>query len=145
MQVDRLHAVTLPRLEIISVTATLQVAARALCRPGIGLLIACGKGGMAQGVLTKSDLVRQLALAATPDDLVAPLIGRDVVSCRAEDNVYEVWQMMTVRKLQNVPVLDVDLRPLGVLDIRDAMHALFEAEQYQERALVDYIAGIGYR
>jgi hypothetical protein len=52
---------------------------------------------------------------------------------------------MTVRKLQNVPVLDVDLMPLGILDIRDAMQVLFEHEQYQEQALIDYVTGVGYR
>ena len=34
---------------------------------------------------------------------------------------------MTARKLQNVPVLGVDLKPLGVLDIRVAMEALLES------------------
>ena len=51
---------------------------------------------------------------------------------------------MTARRLQNVPVLGVDREPLGVLDIRDAMQKLLELEQYQERALVEYISGIGY-
>jgi hypothetical protein len=52
---------------------------------------------------------------------------------------------MTARKLQNVPVLGANRKPLGILDIRDAMQALFEYEQFQERVLIDYIAGIGYR
>jgi hypothetical protein len=32
-----------------------------------------------------------------------------------------------------------------VLDIRDAMKALFEQEENQERLLANYIAGIGYQ
>lgn len=50
---------------------------------------------------------------------------------------------MTARKLQNLPVLDVGLKPLGILDIRDAMQVLFDDEQYKEQVLIDYIAGIG--
>ncbi len=145
MRVSRLRDITLPRLEIIALHATLQTAARVLCRPGIGLVIACGNRGRAAGILTKSDLVRHLARAGSPSDPVAPLIGRAIVSCRPEDDIFSVWQMMTARRLQNVPVLDDDLRPLGVLDIRDAMKVIFEAEQHQEQALVDYIAGVGYR
>lgn len=145
MRVGRLRNLTLPRLEIIALRATLQTAARALCRPGIGLVIACGNRGRAAGILTKSDLVRHLARAGSPSDPVGPLIGRTIVSCRPEDDIFSVWQMMTARRLQNVPVLDDDLRPLGVLDIRDAMQVVFEAEQHQEQALVDYISGVGYR
>lgn len=44
-----------------------------------------------------------------------------------------------------MPVLAVDRKPLGVLDIRDAMQVLFEHERFQEQMLFDYIAGIGYR
>lgn len=47
-------------------------------------------------------------------------------------------------RVQNMPVLDADARPLGVLDIRDALKVLFEQEQLQEHMLANYIAGIGY-
>ena len=36
-------------------------------------------------------------------------------------------------------------RPLGVLDIRDALMVLFEQEEQQERLLINYIAGVGYQ
>jgi hypothetical protein len=52
---------------------------------------------------------------------------------------------MTERKLQNIPVLGADRMPLGVLDIRDAMKALYDHMQFEEQMLVDYIAGTGYR
>lgn len=51
---------------------------------------------------------------------------------------------MSARRLQNMPVLGTDSRPLGVLDIRDALEALLENEQYQEQVLVNYISGVGY-
>jgi predicted transcriptional regulator len=72
-------------------------------------------------------------------------MSRPIVCCRPSDEIYSVCQTMTARKLQNVPVLGADSKPLGVLDIRDAMQALFEQEQFQEQMLVNYIAGIGYR
>ena len=52
---------------------------------------------------------------------------------------------MSTRNLQNIPVLDAGTRPLGVLDIRDAMNALFRQEEQLEIMLSNYVAGIGYR
>ena len=52
---------------------------------------------------------------------------------------------MSARRLQNMPVLSTDLKPIGVLDIRDALQALLAQEQYQEQLLVDYVSGVGYR
>jgi hypothetical protein len=52
---------------------------------------------------------------------------------------------MAVRGLQNMPVLSADSAPVGILDVRDALKALFMNEEYQERLLQDYIGGVGYR
>jgi CBS domain-containing protein len=144
MRIDNLGAATSARLAVIGVDATLQTAAFSLSRPGIGLVVVCSDT-RAAGVLTKSDLVRHLAAAGAADAPVALLMSRPFVSCEPDDDVYGVWETMTARKLQNVPVLGANRKPLGILDIRDAMQALFEYEQFQERVLIDYIAGIGYR
>ena len=52
---------------------------------------------------------------------------------------------MGAQNLQNMPVLSADSRPLGVLDIRDALKILFEQEEYQEHLLFNYVAGVGYQ
>jgi hypothetical protein len=52
---------------------------------------------------------------------------------------------MVARSLQNVPVINDGAKPLGILDIRDAMKALFEEEELQERMLFNYVTGVGYR
>jgi CBS-domain-containing membrane protein len=72
-------------------------------------------------------------------------MSRDVVCCGVEDDLYAAWQKMAGRSLQNMPVLDAGAKPLGVLDIRDALKALFEQEEYQERLLINYVAGVGYQ
>ena len=154
MLINNLDAATSARLAVISFDATLRAAALCLSRPGIGLVIVCSDAGAAAGVLTKSDLIRHLSRAGAADapptqpmtlPIVSQLMTRPVVSCEPGDDVYKVWQTMTQRKLQNIPVLGTDRKPVGTLDIRDAMQALFDQEQYQERMLIDYIDGIGYR
>lgn len=145
MRIDNLHMAISARLAIVDINATLQTAAFSLSRPGIGLVVVCDGAGTAAGVLSRSDLVRHLATAGAAGKSVAPAMSRPVIFCGPSDDVHHIWQTMTARNLQNVPVLDASLRPLGILDVRDAMQVLFEQEQIQEQMLVDYITGVGYR
>lgn len=145
MRVDSLVELTGARLSAIGENATLQVAALALSNPGIGLVVVRDGTGAAIGVISKSDLVRHLAWPDPASGSVPGLMSRTVVSCAPQDELRTVWRDMTARRLQNIPVLDHAQRPVGVLDIRDALKALLEAEEMQEHLLADYIAGVGYR
>ncbi|MGY5807382.1 CBS domain-containing protein [Rhizobium sp. LEGMi198b] len=135
---------TSARLMVIDVNATLETAALSLSNPGIGLAVVSGENGKATGVLSKSDLIRHL-MDREPDASVVTLMSRNIVSCDPDDELLAAWQIMVAQRLQNMPVLGADSKPLGVLDIRDAMKVLFEQEQLQEHMLADYITGLGYR
>ncbi|MER9445202.1 CBS domain-containing protein [Mesorhizobium sp. M0340] len=145
MRVDSLHAATSARLAAIDVEAPLRTAALWLSKPGIGLVVVCQRSGEAAGVLSKSDLVRHLANSGPTEASAAALMSRSVVYCGPDDDLHSVWQTMTAQRLQNVPVLGAGPKLLGVLDIRDAMKALYEQEELQERLLVNYIGGVGYQ
>jgi CBS domain-containing protein len=145
MRIDSLHPVILARLMVIDVDAELRSAALLLSKPSIGLVVVCRGSGEATGVLSKSDLVRHLANSGSSEAPVATLMSRSIVSCSPDDDVHSVWQLMAAQGLQNVPVLGADSKPLGILDIRDAMKALFEQEEFQEQQLANYIGGIGYQ
>jgi CBS domain-containing protein len=143
MRIEQLSPLISARLRVIDTQATLQAAALSLTTPGIGLVIVCNGNGGAEGVLSKSDLIRHLADPATTS--VANLMSRDIIAFTPEDEVYAVWRAMAQQRLQNVPILDAGSAPLGILDIRDAMKVLFEHEQYQEQMLSNYVAGVGYQ
>jgi CBS domain-containing protein len=145
MRIDSLFPAISARLAVIGLEASLRAAALPLSRPGIGLVVICGDTGAAGGVLTKSDLIRHFATVGAADTPLTQLMIQPIISCAPNDELYKVWQTMAARKLQNMPVLGAGRKPLGTLDIRDAMQVLFEREQYQERVLIDYIDGIGYR
>ena len=145
MRVDQLNPVISARLMVIDIDATPRVAALSLAEPGIGLVVVCHESGAAAGVLSKSDLIRHLAEPGSSPTTVATLMSPAIVSCGPDDELHSVWETMTVQGLQNVPVLGADGRPLGILDIRDAMKALFEQEELHEHMLTDYIAGVGYQ
>lgn len=145
MYVGQLGSMTSARLTVIGIDATPCAAACSLARPGIGLIVVTGGNGQATGVLSKSDLIRHLADPDLPTTTVAALMSRTIVSCHPDDDLHSTWQMMARKSLQNMPVLGADAKPVGVLDIRDAMKALFEQEELQERLLANYIAGVGYQ
>jgi CBS domain-containing protein len=143
MRIEKLYPMTSARLMVIDVAATLQAAALTLSNPGIGLAVVSEESGKAAGVLSKSDLVRHL-IDREPKATVKALMSRNIISCNPEDDLQAAWQVMVDNRIQNMPVLGPDAKPLGVLDIRDALKVLFEQEQLQEHMLANYIAGIGY-
>ncbi len=145
MRVDTLRPMTTARLAVIAVDATLRTAACALSKPHVGLLVVCDENRRAAGVVSKSDIVRHLTNVGVAEASVATLMSRKIVSCRPDDDLYGTWQSMLARNLQNVPVLGNHSEPVGVLDVRDALKALFEEEEYQERMLFNYVSGIGYQ
>ena len=69
---------------------------------------------------------------------------RDVVVCRPDDLLEDVWKRMKERKLKNIPVVDQDSRPLGVLHARDILQVLLEESRDEESMLRDYVMGVGY-
>jgi CBS domain-containing protein len=113
--------------------------------PRTGLLIVCSENGKAVGVLSKSDLIRHLACPDPEAESIAALMSRNIIACTLEDEVYAVWQKMATQRLQSVPILGADLTPFGILDICDATKALIEQEQFQERMIFNYVAGLGYQ
>jgi CBS domain-containing protein len=145
MRVNQLDPVTASRLMIVDAEATPQAAALLLAKPRIGLVIVCHNDGAAQGVLSKSDLIRHLADPGQAVRTVSALMTRQFVSCTPQDEVHSTWQLMNTQGLQNLPVLDRGSKPVGVLDIRDAMKALYEQEELQEQLLANYVAGVGYQ
>jgi CBS domain-containing protein len=145
MIVERLGAAISARLVAIAAADTIQTAALAFSDRTIGLLVVCDGEGRAMGVLSKSDLVRHLADDEPADTPLSRAMSRDIVYCAANDDLQAAWHVMSEHRLQNMPVLGADSKPVGVLDIRDALQALLEEEQCQEQVLINYISGVGYR
>jgi CBS domain-containing protein len=145
MLVRHLQDRTSPRLAVINHRSSICEAALGLCTPGIGLLVVCDDAGHAQGVLSKSDLVRHLATGHSSDQALQALMSPAMIACAPADDLQAVWKIMMARRLQNIPVLVEGTTPVGILDVRDAMQALFDEEARLEAMLSNYIIGIGYR
>ena len=145
MHVERLLPAAREKLVTIPDDASLTEAANFLYK-GTDLVIVCGSAGLVAGVITKTDIVGQMSRCQGACCTMAASMAmtRDIVVCRPDDFLEDVWKRMKERKLKNIPVVDQDSRPLGVLHARDILQVLLEESQDEESMLRDYVMGVGY-
>jgi CBS domain-containing protein len=147
MFVEALMPATRDRLATIREDAPLIEAAAQLARSRINLVVTCHSDATIAGVITKTDVVRQLSQCQGSGCTTAAslVMTRDVVVCRPGDWLADVWAMMRERGLKHMPVVDKASRPVGVLYARDALELLLQESEADELLLRDYVLGIGYR
>lgn len=123
-----------------------MIEAAKLLRAGTDLVVVCDSAGFLAGVITKTDVVGQVSRCQGASCMTAAslVMARNVLLCRAGDRLRDVWAQMKERSLKNIPVVDQDSRPLGVLNARDALQVLLEEVQDEEALLRDYVMSVGY-
>ena len=146
MFVENMVGAAREKLVAIADDATLIEAAK-LLTSGTDLVIVCDSEGVLQGVVTKTDVVRQISVCqgATCMCPVSTVMARDVALCRVTDRLSDVATLMKERHLKNIPVVDDADRPIGVLTARAVLRILLGDAEYQEAQLIDYVKGVGYR
>lgn len=135
------------RLVTVAQTDSVAQAARLLSNRATSLVVVCDEDGVMRGVVTKSDIVRQIGhcLGGSCSTGVAEVMTRDVVCCEPGQTLDEVWHTMRQRRLRHVPVIDSEQRPLGVLYAHEALETLLKDAENEQDLLRDYVMGIGYR
>jgi CBS domain-containing protein len=130
----------------VAVDARLIEAAKLLTL-GTDIVLALDGEGLVQGVVTKTDVVRQISSCqgAACHAPVSSVMTRDVVLCQEADRLQDVSERMKARHLKNIPVVDGEGRPVAVLTARAVLRLLLGAVEHEEAQLVDYVKGIGYR
>jgi CBS domain-containing protein len=147
MQVERTLPIALQRLVTIRDDALLTDAAKLLDSAHISLVVVCNPDGVMVGIITKTDVVRQIAhcQGSRCTTAVAAVMTRDVTSCHPSDVLQDVLSIMKERGLVHIPIIDQDSRPAGVLNVRDALQVLLGDVEHEQTFIRDYIMGIGYR
>lgn len=135
------------RLAKVSHDAPLMEAARLLAAANINLVIVCDADGSLFGVITKTDVVRQISRCqgSSCTTAASAVMTRQLTACGPNDRLADVWALMKEHGLKHVPVIDAESRPLGVLYARDALQELLKEVEHEELLLRDYVMGIGYR
>jgi len=146
MHVEKILPAASKRLVVVRDDAPLTDAAKLLVEADADLLVACNADKRMAGVISKTDVVRQIARHPESDGrpAVSTVMTRTVVSCGPRDLLHDVWTTMKDRKLKNVPILDQDSRPIGMLNVRDLLEALLEEVEHEEVLLRDYVMSVGH-
>lgn len=146
MQIATILPAAQRRLATIADGAPLLEAARRL-GSGTDLLVVCNDTGQLVGVLTKTDVVKQIGHCQGAGCMARLLLAmtRDVLSCQYDDAVETVWAQMQSRGLKNIPVVDSAGHPIGIVNARDMLQAQLRATSNEEALLRDYVMGVGYR
>lgn len=146
MSIETFLPVARKRLCCIEEGAALMQAARLLEREH-EMLVVCEGDGRIAGVVTRSDVVRRIGVCSGAS-CTAPLnhaLTREVITASPHDDLKQAWKVMQDRGLKNVPVVDGDRRPLGVLNARDVLECLWGEVRHEEELLFNYVMNIGYR
>lgn len=146
MFVEGMLPVAHKRLVTIGDDAPLIDAARLLGGLHADLVVVCSADQLVAGVITKTDVVRQISLCQGSGCTMAAstAMTRTVILCHPSDLLHDVWSIMKERSLKNIPVVGQDTRPMGVLNARDALEALLEEVEYEEVLLREYVMCVGY-
>ena len=147
MLVERILPVALQRLVTVQADALLTDAAARLCETHRALLVVCDPDGVMAGVITKTDVVRQIVRCQGILNTItaATVMTRDVTCCHPSDMLHDVLAIMKDRGFVHIPIVDRDSRPIGVVNARDALQALLREVKDEELLLRAYVMGIGYR
>src|SRR5690606_17176963 len=98
-------------------------------------------GGRLAGVLTKTDIVRQTGrcAGASCTQPVLEVMTRDVTVTHPDEWVHDTWEVMKSGRFKNVPIIDGDRKPLGILNARDVLQALLKEGRDEQALLYDYV------
>jgi CBS domain-containing protein len=145
--VREIVSVARKRLVIVKDDALLTEAARFLDGRHINLVVVCDKAESMVGVVTRTDIVRMIALCegCGCTASVATVMTKDVICFRPSDLLRDVWSTMKERNLLHVPIVDENFKPLGVINARDVLLVLMEKAEFESSMLRDYVMNIGYR
>lgn len=134
------------KLVTIGIEFRIAAAAQTMHNTGVGLLVVCGTNHRVVGVLSKTDIIRQIGRCSGNDCTrkVSAAMSRDVVHCRPNQRLTDVWQTMRDRRLRHLPIVDNRNRPLGVLAAEDALQALLREAEQEEQILFEYVTCVGY-
>ena len=135
------------RLTTIGTETLLVDAAKALSGVQSELIVVCDPDGKTVGVITKADVVRRITHCegAACRTTATAAMTQNVISCRPEDCVSEVWSKMKQHGLRHIPVIDDRSQPLGIINARDALQALLVNATNEVELLRDYVMSVGYR
>jgi len=127
------------QVQTVEPETKLSEATRILGEKKIGAVLVMSTG-LIEGILSERDIVRVLGErgAKALDEPVRAVMTRKVVSCRQNDTVAAIMEMMTMGKFRHLPVIEND-RVVGLISIGDVVKWRVQEYESEQEALREYI------
>jgi len=130
--------------DVISIepTSTMLETAKVLRENKIGAIMVCDKEGKMCGVISERDIVIAIARSGAPilDKAVGDFMTTGVYTCKAEDTIKQVMEVMTSRRIRHLPVVGAGGTIVGMISIGDVVKERMSETEAEAEALKAYIA-----
>ncbi len=112
-----------------------------LTKHRIGALVVTGGSREVVGIISERDIVRLLSNADNNrfENTVASAMTKEVKTCKPEDTIQRVMQVMTAGRFRHMPVVE-NGKLAGVISIGDVVKLRLEEMERESEHLKEYIA-----
>lgn len=127
--------------EIVTITpdATVADLVALMAQHNIGAVIVSSDGSALDGIVSERDVVRHLGDdSAILDRAVSTIMTAEVRTCEGTDDVTELMQLMTDRRIRHVPAL-TDGALTGVVSIGDVVKSRIGELEFERDQLNQYV------
>ncbi len=119
--------------------ATVRDLVAALAEHNVGALIVSSDGSRVEGIVSERDVVRRLHEDDSAlDSAVSEIMTVDVATCKPEDAVIGLMQLMTERRIRHVPVVEGE-RLTGIISIGDVVKSRMSELEFERDQLDSYV------
>lgn len=110
----------------VGIHTTAREAAWKMSEVHTGTLVVTAQNGAPIGILTDRDLVlKVLAKGAVAEAVfVGDVMTREVITCKADEDIFDAAQSMRRHGVRRLPVLDDELGVIGLVSADDIYSAL---------------------
>jgi CBS domain-containing protein len=112
-----------------------------LARHRVGALVVSPDGRHIEGIVSERDIVRHLSEVRSDllDDPVSTIMSTEVSTCRPDDDVESIMQLMTEKRIRHVPVV-TDGELVGIVSIGDVVKSRIGELEKDRNELLEYIS-----
>ena len=123
---------------------TVLSASETLSAHGVGAVVVMDETRRLAGILSERDIVRRLgeggeAVLAKP---VSEIMTANVHTCRLDDDVDDLMQVMTARRIRHLPVAGQGGGVTGMISIGDVVKRVIDEKAREAEELKAYIAAV---
>lgn len=119
---------------------TARKVAGLISKGHLGAIPVCDDSGDMVGIVSERDLVRKFDEVGgdVENVLVEEIMTRNVQSCKPEQPMADVRQLMFNHGFRHVPILE-DYKVIGVISVRDALRVRLDQQELEANVLKDTI------